>query len=113
MPRLMRLKEGRAMPGVGRRGYGSRVGGCRHRMLKISGRFELRVGYFSEYYHCRPTTSEASERICGLMLRVSDAGPWRRCGLHQGRRPKAFNERNRDGRWLVVRLALWEFECRG
>jgi len=25
MPRLMRLKEGGAMPGVGRRGYGSRV----------------------------------------------------------------------------------------
>ena len=34
-------------------------------------------------------------------------------GLHRGRRPKAFNERNRDGRRLVVRLALWEFECRG
>jgi hypothetical protein len=42
------------------------------------------------------------------MLRVSDAGPWRRCGLHRGRRPKAFNERNRDGRRLVVRLDLYE-----
>jgi len=36
------------------------------------------------------------------MLRVSDAGPWRRCGLHRGRRPKAFNERNRDGEARAV-----------
>jgi hypothetical protein len=47
------------------------------------------------------------------LLRVSDAGPWRRCGLHRCRRPKAFNERNRDGRRLVGRLALWGFECGG
>jgi hypothetical protein len=33
------------------------------------------------------------------MLRVSDAGRSRRCGLHRGRRPKAFNERNR-GKWV-------------
>jgi hypothetical protein len=70
MPRLMRLKEGGAMPGVGGRGYGSRVGGCRHRMLKISGRFELKGGYLSECYHGRPTTSEVSERICGIAVWV-------------------------------------------
>ena len=72
MPRLMRLKEGGAMSGVGRRGYGSRVGGCRHRMLKISGRFELGVGYLSECYHGRPTTSEASERFTGLRFGLAD-----------------------------------------
>ena len=32
---------------------------------------------------------------------------------NRGRRPKAFNERNRDGRRLAVRLVLWGFECRG
>jgi len=30
-----------------------------------------------------------------LLLRVSDAGRSRRCGLHRGRRPKAFNEGTR------------------
>jgi hypothetical protein len=30
-----------------------------------------------------------------------------------GRRPKAFNERNRDGGRFAGRLALWGFECRG
>ena len=64
--------------------------------------------------------ADIEEVVCNIagwknlvLLRVSDAGSWRRCGLHRGRRPKAFNERNRDGRRLVVRLALWEFECRG
>ena len=28
--------------------------------------------------------------------------PSRRCGLHRGRRPKAFNERNRDGEARAV-----------
>src|SRR5260370_40781880 len=30
-----------------------------------------------------------------LLLRVSDAGRSQRCGLHRGRRPKAFNEGTR------------------
>jgi len=55
----------------------------------------------------------SSETARSRMLRVSDAGPSRRCGLHRGRRPKAFNERNRDGRRLSMRLALWGFERRG
>ena len=43
------------------------------------------------------------------MLRVSDAGRSRRRGVHRGRRPKAFNERNR-GKWqAVVSRALWGF----
>src|SRR6476620_8555043 len=32
---------------------------------------------------------------CRLLLRVSDAGRSQRCGLHRGRRPKAFNEGTR------------------
>src|SRR5712671_7593242 len=35
------------------------------------------------------------------MLRVSDAGRSQRCGLHRGRRPKAFNEGTR-GKWQAV-----------
>jgi hypothetical protein len=43
------------------------------------------------------------------LLRVSDAGRSRRRGVHRGRRPKAFNERNR-GKWQgVVPRALWGF----
>jgi uncharacterized protein GlcG (DUF336 family) len=34
-------------------------------------------------------------------LRVSDAGRSQRCGLHRGRRPKAFNEGTR-GKWQAV-----------
>jgi hypothetical protein len=30
------------------------------------------------------------------LMRASDAGRSRRCGLHRGQRPKAFNERNRE-----------------
>src|SRR6202171_6232342 len=33
-----------------------------------------------------------------VLLRVSDAGRSQRCGLHGGRRPKAFNEGTR-GKW--------------
>src|SRR6266849_3222915 len=36
-----------------------------------------------------------------FMLRVSDAGRSQRCGLHRGRRPKAFNEGTR-GKWQAV-----------
>src|SRR6202790_5089632 len=36
-----------------------------------------------------------------LLLRVSDAGRSQRCGLHRGRRPKAFNEGTR-GKWQAV-----------
>src|ERR1700730_14794305 len=36
-----------------------------------------------------------------LVLRVSDAGRSRRCGLHRGRRPKDFNERN-CGKWQAM-----------
>ena len=32
------------------------------------------------------------EHECLLLLRVSNAGRSQRCGLHRGRRPKAFNE---------------------
>src|ERR1700676_5367727 len=34
-------------------------------------------------------------RLRQLLLRVSDAGRSQRCGLHRGRRPKAFNEGTR------------------
>ena len=48
-------------------------------------------------------------RMIPEVLRVSDAGRSRRCGLHRGRRPKAFNERNR-GKWqAMVPRALWGF----
>src|SRR5713101_3812788 len=40
---------------------------------------------------------------CLLLLRVSDAGRSQRCGLHGGRRPKAFNEGTR-GKWQAVAL---------
>src|SRR5712664_1466217 len=42
-----------------------------------------------------------SPDACLLLLRVSDAGRSRRCGLHRGRRPKAFNEGTR-GKWQAV-----------
>src|SRR5712671_240777 len=42
-----------------------------------------------------------SQREFRLLLRVSDAGRSRRCGLHRGRRPKAFNEGTR-GKWQAV-----------
>ena len=54
-------------------------------------------------------------RLAGSVKNVEGFGcrPMATMRLAPGRRPKAFNERNRDGRRLVVRLALWEFECRG
>ncbi len=40
------------------------------------------------------------------MLRVSDAGRSRRCGLHRGRRPKPSNEGTR-GKWQAVVPLNW------
>ena len=52
-----------------------------------------------------PTKWSKSRRLLRcmspLMLRVSDAGRSQRCGLHRGRRPKAFNEGTR-GKWQAV-----------
>jgi hypothetical protein len=47
---------------------------------------------------CRRLTGCARSQ---LLLRVSDAGRSQRCGLHGGRRPKAFNEGTR-GKWQAV-----------
>ena len=45
--------------------------------------------------------SKAAYEEGPVLLRVSDAGRSQRCGLHRGRRPKAFNEGTR-GKWQAV-----------
>ena len=62
-------------------------------------------------FRSRLTGYSQRRRVCEgpLLLRVSDAGRSRRCGLHRGRRPKAFNEGTR-GKWQAVApRALWRF----